>query len=353
MNIRKSRRGFTLIELLVVIAIIGVLIALLLPAVQSAREAARRAQCTNNLKQLGIAVHNYLDTNQVIPPSGAWYGAPTNTEQDYSMKVRLLPYMEQQPLYNANNFDFAPSCYKTDNREPTDHLGAQPVNATVTATKINAFLCPSDPNPGQTGSFITLNSVPFIGATSNYANNLGTERRYNGSIMSGPAWFLGGHSQVGIIVSLATITDGTSSTSIFSEVLKGTSGRNAKGLNMSWTSTISALGANSAAANPNLADSQACQASTTTQWDYKGEYWTQCDSGRGGGYFHINPPNKKACNAGSPWDGFVGASSQHSGGVNVLMLDGTVKFVKESVNYPAWTALGTSAGGEVISSADY
>src|SRR5215213_2228919 len=99
MNTRKSLRGFTLIELLVVIAIIGVLIALLLPAVQAAREAARRVQCTNNLKQLGLGVHNYIDTNTTLPPSGGWnsgWNASTNgVVQFYSMKVRLLPYMEQ------------------------------------------------------------------------------------------------------------------------------------------------------------------------------------------------------------------------------------------------------------------
>src|SRR5262245_25106621 len=99
----RNRRGFTLIELLVVIAIIAVLIALLLPAVQAAREAARRSQCVNNLKQIGLAIHNYISNNDVIPPGGATgYGPPT---QNFSMKVRLLPFIEQSSLYNATNFN--------------------------------------------------------------------------------------------------------------------------------------------------------------------------------------------------------------------------------------------------------
>jgi prepilin-type N-terminal cleavage/methylation domain-containing protein/prepilin-type processing-associated H-X9-DG protein len=349
MNVRKRRQGFTLIELLVVIAIIGVLIALLLPAVQAAREAARRSQCSNNLKQLGLALHNYIDSNGCIPPSGAWWGSVggvfTNAVQDYSMKMRLLPFMEQQPLYNANNFDYAPSGYKTDNRITTDHLNAKPINATVAATKLTTFLCPSDPNPGNTGAFYGA----MVGGTSNYPNNLGTDRNYAGGYPTGPGWFLGSHNTIGNVVTLASVTDGTHATAMFSEWVKGTSGRNALGPNMTWNNPAGGV----AKSGTNQGDSQSCQAATATQWDYRGEYWVLCDVGRGGGYHHINTPNKKACIAGSPWDGQVGASSAHSGGVNVLMMDGTVRFIKDAVAYSVWTALGTMAGNEVISDADY
>jgi prepilin-type N-terminal cleavage/methylation domain-containing protein len=129
------RRGFTLIELLVVIAIIAVLIALLLPAVQAAREAARRSQCVNNLKQIGLAIHNYVSTNDCVPPSGGMNNTGGFAPQNASMKVPLLPFMEQMPLYNCANFSF-----------PFWYNDVTSVNSTICATKVASFLCPSDAN---------------------------------------------------------------------------------------------------------------------------------------------------------------------------------------------------------------
>ena len=207
---RARRLAFTLIELLVVIAIIGVLIALLLPAVQAAREAARRAQCTNNLKQLGLAVANYESSNGCLPPSGGWNGTVGGVNnlvyQFYSMKMRLLPYMEQQPLYNANNFMLAPSCYRTDNNHITDYLNGKYANQTVAGTKITTFLCPSDTSPGNASAFIGT----IIVGVSNYPNNVGTERRYNGSIRTnqGVFWQLAppGDMQIAPGMPLAPLT---------------------------------------------------------------------------------------------------------------------------------------------------
>ena len=128
-----GRRGFTLIELLVVIAIIAVLIALLLPAVQAAREAARRLQCVNNLKQIGLAFMNYVSSQGSLPPTGTVSpsGIPLQTMGNFGMKTRLLPYIEQTPLYNTMNMSF-------NGEAPNGQ------NDTILITKLNAFVCPSD-----------------------------------------------------------------------------------------------------------------------------------------------------------------------------------------------------------------
>jgi prepilin-type N-terminal cleavage/methylation domain-containing protein len=142
------RRGFTLIELLVVIAIIAVLIALLLPAVQAAREAARRSQCVNNLKQFGLALHNYHDTHGSFP-IGQSLNVQTGSKNDISAQTRLLPFLEQTPLSNAINFSFS---------------STTPPNATALVTSVNIFLCPSD----------AANLLPVGWAGNNYRVNYGT-----------------------------------------------------------------------------------------------------------------------------------------------------------------------------------
>jgi prepilin-type N-terminal cleavage/methylation domain-containing protein/prepilin-type processing-associated H-X9-DG protein len=334
---RPERRAFTLIELLVVIAIIAVLIALLLPAVQAAREAARRAQCVNNLKQMTLAVMNYESSNSCLPPTGN--AAVSNS---FSMKPRILFFMEQVASWNALNQSFPYS---------------DPANWSIRVTQINSFLCPSDGNVPSTTA--TLNGVTGqIGYTS-YGNNIGTVY-WNQNVLDGPAYRVGGEPAV----TLASVTDGTSNTVIWSEWIRGTYKQTTLGLHQTFVVPQS-----SGSAIPLATLSASCQASTTfynataggsttAAWDQKGDDWMHNNCAQGGCYSHTNTPNTKACffnneTSSHTYYTIVGPSSNHPGGVNAAFLDGSVKFIKSTVSQATWWAIATKAGGEVVSSDSY
>ena len=334
----RDRRGFTLIELLVVIAIIAVLIALLLPAVQAAREAARRIQCTNNMKQIGLAIHNYNAAFDVVPPVGSVDAAGNSMgtgaqPQTAAIHLRLLNYLEHEAVYDAYNFKLG------------DVAGGVSVaaNTTVMATAIAGYLCPSDPNPGNNGGLaggFTVRVQPV-----NYAVNGGTNRLYSGGRTNGATWWLGANAAYGARVTLAACTDGTSGTAAFSEWVKGKAGQNTAGPNLVYSITQYANGGAQG-------DFSTCKAAVSPLWDFKGEYWTLQDTGRGGPYYHIMPPNANACATTMAFgavDSFIGPGSYHPGGANVVLMDGSVRFVRDSVNLSIWNALGTRAGGEVVS----
>jgi prepilin-type N-terminal cleavage/methylation domain-containing protein/prepilin-type processing-associated H-X9-DG protein len=347
--ILQRRRGFTLIELLVVIAIIAVLIALLLPAVQAAREAARRAQCLNNLKQIGLALHNYHSTTDVFPLSNtvAWASSsPSDANQGWgtwSAQALMLPYMEQTPLYNAINFNY--TCWWGNGNNTNGQI-----NSTVFNTLIKTYTCPSDGKAGQAG-----------GNINNYFYCEGTT--INGWSATSTGIF--SHSTA---YGLRDITDGSSNTIAFSEALVGGSTNIER-----WRGGISPQGGTTTGlydANTNIpgvmADLQFCvtayQSGTGPYALNKGFRWATGSPGISG-FNTIVPPNSLTwqfsgcrldCNGcGVDFGHYLNATSNHSGGVNCCMGDGSVKFIKSSVAMPTWWALGTKDRGEVLSSDAY
>ena len=294
---RSRRTGFTLVELLVVIAIIGVLVGLLLPAVQAAREAARRMSCSNNLKQIGLAMHNYHDTFGRFPAgrSGCCFG---------TWQVLILPMVEQ-----GNVSDLYVNWGGTDATGP--RYGGEPNKTNVTSRRFAAFTCPSDQE-----------NAPLSGITNhNYAVNYGNtgyaqQANLNGVIFGQAPFSLDQNKKLGF----KTMTDGTSNTLLVAEVRQG-QGRDLRGFTW-WgdaTGMTTYLTPNSplpdriySASYCNPIPGMPCEVSTTT-----------------------NPT-------------MFGSRSLHPGGVQVTLGDGSVRFVAESVDLAIWRAMGTAQGGETF-----
>jgi prepilin-type N-terminal cleavage/methylation domain-containing protein/prepilin-type processing-associated H-X9-DG protein len=350
---RADRRGFTLIELLVVIAIIAVLIALLLPAVQAAREAARRSQCVNNLKQIGLAMHNYHSSTNTFPLVAAILPnaiGNSSTWSNWSAQAMLNAYMEQTPVYNACNFNWAPEWGGTP---------GYATNSTAYLTKINSYLCPSDPNAGKNGfnnSYAASEGTTTIGYPQN-----------NGGANGSPGGISAGVFGYQVNYAISDITDGTSNTIAFSEwTVNNALGRPPGRATMA---TLTATGYPDVSSVANAVtlvqnDINACSAAWRSGVQGNGPGITWATGAMGYTLFNtVVPPNgggqlpwqacRNGCCAQSQHADYNVASSYHSGGINVLMADGSCKFIKNSIGMLTWWSLGTRANGEVLSSDAY
>ncbi len=314
--ITRVRAAFTLIELLVVIAIIAVLVGLLLPAVQKVREAASRMKCTNNLKQISLAVINYEETYKQFPKG--WDFATS-----WGCLARILPFIEQDNVYKSIDFT----------KPITD-----PANASVIPLEIQTYRCPSDfPNPS-----------PSLGGATNYMGNAGTvpifviARGLNATGVQPNGMIYTESSNI----NYGSITDGSSNTALYSERVLGDG-------NMGLVSPLEDVfnGPNASPGIPATADDALtmCQSVDITnpanQFPiFMGAPWVHGQHN----YQHISPPNGRSCGWLPSLRATMAATSRHTGGVNVAFCDGSVHFISNNVDLAAWRALGSRNGGEVV-----
>jgi prepilin-type N-terminal cleavage/methylation domain-containing protein len=344
---KQRVRGFTLIELLVVIAIIAVLIALLLPAVQAAREAARRSQCVNNLKQLGLALANYHDVIGCYPPGAS---DEQNGCQQYSALPMILPQLEQQNAFNSFNFFLVSgACFNNA------------INLTVQRITFGVFNCPSD-----------VDKLSNADGHNNYCANFGSKAFRYSSTPTGPFVVPTTTAGDGVfrMVSVASVKDGTSNTCAFSERIHGMG----NGAQLQVTEAY----------DPQIPSSNMYNLAITADADLYPStlYYQGCKSllptptsvapvGINGGtyyqelmgdvsYTHVMPPNSISCVFPSltppPGNGdknhphgALTATSWHSGGVKAAQLDGSVRFYKNTISNTVWWAVGTINAGEIVS----
>ena len=347
----RKQRGFTLIELLVVIAIIAVLIALLLPAVQQAREAARRSQCKNNLRQMGLALHNYESTYSMFPPGG--------NSTTFSPQARLLPYLEQSNLQGLIDFNLKPYLGSGPSAYPN------PALANVFPAVVPVFLCPSDPAPTQ--YTVTISSVPYTFGANNYmvSNGSGTGVNYDDRFRTDGLVSLNSNTR------MRDITDGSSNTVFMSEAVRG------DGVDVTLPTGTLPQYPYTKMLNGSTGTSPAGPA--TGGYNGTGSGWPSgtiinpdlgpvvaghtswrggsSDSARGYSWVRgitvnvltngYNTPNSRIPDVQFHGSGLFGPRSLHTGGAHLLLGDGAVRFISENVDAVLHRNIHSRNGGEV------
>lgn len=381
----SRRDAFTLVELLVVIAIIGILIGLLLPAVQAAREAARRMQCTNNIKQIALACQNYHDINNSFPMPTGYRGGCSNCPPagGFSVQALILPFVEQTALYESISYWI----HKDDGTVVqwvggTDYQQMVPPCQEAAETQIAIYHCPSDGGERTSSAFTTeiggyydrngnwtMNSdrSPKPTATTNYmaCNGSGTAYNYD-SVVPTDGIFCGRHSR-----SFANIVDGSSNTAMFSEAIVGDGtkssaepdpmhpesrcaygrgqcawrGQTAGGMWGAWLSEGGTAGLVGVYGDENLDVASLCSSYLTSWNGWRGYCWLVCKA-HATGFTTFSSPNPPYPDWGVELGcGFFAARSRHSGGVNVAMADGSVRFVSDTINQMEFWRMGSMNDG--------
>jgi prepilin-type N-terminal cleavage/methylation domain-containing protein/prepilin-type processing-associated H-X9-DG protein len=365
MKTATTRSGFTLIELLVVIAIIAVLIGLLLPAVQKVREAASRMQCTNHLKQLSLALHNYESAMQYFPgpnaPLGALILGPGGTQMPlterlvpafaYSTHAQILPQIEQEPLgrdidLNIPLFDDVTAAFGGSG------FSLHPRNVPIARTPVKLFICPSD---GQDPVYLHR-GITFAGTNYVFCTGSGTAPVGDARVQTdGMFWF-------GSKVTITNVPDGTSNTVWITETLRGTGTtdgnspfgplRQTRSVANMWVpgnvppgGTVARDGSNSTLTLDSWQMGNSWSGNRGISWMWGGLMYNMTNN-----FMPINSPHPDATTNSN---GIFSARSFHTGGVNAAFVDGSVRFVRSSISLPLWRALGTRNGGEIVSGNEF
>ncbi|MEW4562446.1 DUF1559 domain-containing protein [Bremerella sp. JC770] len=300
LNSPVRQRAFTLVELLVVIAIIGILIALLLPAVQQAREAARRMQCTNNLKQMGLACHNYMDINQECFPSGAF-----NQDDSHGWALSILPFIEQMALYDQYNFTAGPTAAAND---------------AVRRTVVDGFICPSfdgQPSNTATAKYSDGGLLTYQGVHGVYYNDATKDTNLSGIASAGliPS---NGLFRINGVRKAAEITDGLTNTIMIGDFIHS----DRTGTNSGFPGNIRVWLVGAYLAVDGIYNTKAIYEDTIN---------SRRDRANDGVAFNHLP-----------------FTSRHPGGVNFAIADGSVRFVPETINFDTYCAAATINGGETL-----